>query len=43
MDKDRFFDEIRASLFNGRLSQSQVDGINAKIAVGIFALVCLLA
>lgn len=31
MDKDRFFDEIRASLFNGRLSQSQVDGINAKI------------
>lgn len=31
MDKERFFNEIRASLFNGRLSQSQVDGINAKI------------
>lgn len=31
MNKDRFYDEIRASLFNGRLSQSQVDGINAKL------------
>lgn len=31
MDKDRFYDEIRASLFSGRLSQSQVDGINAKL------------
>lgn len=31
MDRDGFFDEIRASLFQGRLSQSQVDGINAKL------------
>lgn len=31
MDRDRFFDEIRVSLFHGRLSPSQADGINAKL------------
>lgn len=31
IDKDYFFSSIRASLFNGRLSQSQVDGINFKL------------
>lgn len=31
MNKKRFFDEIRDSLFHGYLSQSRVDGINAKL------------
>ena len=29
IDAKKFFDGIRASLFNGRLAQQQVDGINA--------------
>ena len=29
IDSRKFFDGIRASLFNGRLAQQQVDGINA--------------
>lgn len=29
MDRKVFFDEVRASLFNGTLSQGQVDGLNA--------------
>jgi len=31
MNRSKFFNEIRTSLFNGRLSQSQVDGINFKL------------
>lgn len=31
IDKDYFFSSIKASLFNGRLNQSQVDGINFKL------------
>lgn len=31
MNRNRFYSEIRLSLFNGRLSQSQVDGINFKL------------
>lgn len=31
MNRQVFFNEIRTSLFNGRLSQSQVDGINFKL------------
>ncbi len=32
MDNNKFFDEIRETLFGGFLTQSQVDGINAKLA-----------
>ena len=32
IDRRRFFDGVRARLFNGRLSQSQVDGMNAILA-----------
>lgn len=31
MNRSKFFNEIRTSLFNGRLSQSQIDGINFKL------------
>lgn len=31
MDKNKFFDEIRETLFGGYLTQSQVDGIDAKL------------
>lgn len=31
MNERKFFDSIRPSLFSGRLSQSQVDGINFKL------------
>lgn len=31
MNRNKFFNEIRTSLFNGRLSQSQIDGINFKL------------
>lgn len=31
MNRNKFYSEIRLSLFNGRLSQSQIDGINFKL------------
>lgn len=31
LDRKKFFESVRASLFNGRLNQSQVDGMNAII------------
>lgn len=31
MDKNKFFDEIRETLFGGYLTQTQVDGINSKL------------
>jgi putative chitinase len=33
IDRDKFFDSVRASLFGGSLSQSQVDGMNYLLAV----------
>ena len=31
MDKKKFFDTVRAKLFNGKLTQSQVDGLDTMI------------
>ncbi len=33
IDRDKFFSSVRSSLFNGSLSQSQVDGMNHLLDV----------